>query len=629
MPPAKLQQLLQEAVAHHGAGRLDQAEKLYRAARAAQPRHFDVLHLSGTLALQQGRHAEAIEWLGRALPLNPRSGVCAMRLAVAQSAVGRLAEAEENLRLATRRQPDLPEAWDNLGYVLKAVGRLVESIPCYERAVALKPDYVAGWYNLGLALQHAGRLTDSLAAADRALALSPHQAKLHYGRALALQQCHRIDEAVAAYDAALARDPAHRNARSYRLMALNYSNRLSPGQLFAEHRIYGAAFPAPAAPAAIAEDAPGRKLRVAFLSPDLRTHSVAYFLEPLLRKLDRTRFEVLLYHDHFTVDEVSSRLHALASVWRNFVGQSHDAVEPIIRADAPDILIDLAGHTGMNRLPLFARRVAPVQISYLGYPNTTGLTAMDYRFTDAIADPVGEADAFHTEHLVRFAPTAWAYQAPADCPPVAPAPCLASGHVTFGSFNNFSKVSDETLAAWGRLLRAVPHSRLRLKTSGLNEPAVAAAVRGRLRQLDIAEERIELLERTPDVASHLALYHGVDIALDTHPYHGTTTTCEALWMGVPVVTLAGDRHASRVGASLLGALGRPKWIARDWSDYTAIAARLAGNPAALGAIRAGLRGEMQRSPLCDHAGQAARFGAALQECWQAVRARRNPALAVA
>ena len=621
--------MLEEAVAHHGAGRLDQAEKLYRQARATHPRHFDVLHLSGTLALQQGRHAEAIDWLGRALQLNNRSGVCAMRLAVAQSCVGQLAEAEKNLRLAVRRQPDLPEAWDNLGFVLKARGRLVEAIPCYERAVALKPDYVSGWYNLGLALQYAGRLTDSLAAQDRAIQLAPQLAKLHYGRALALQQCGRIDEAIQAYDDALVREPGHLNARSYRLMALNYSSRLGRDQLLAEHRAYGAIFPEPAAVLPSPDDQPDRKLRVAFLSPDLRTHSVAYFIEPILRGLDRTQFEVLLYHDHFTVDEVTTRLQAHATVWRNFFGQSQEAVEAVIRADAPDLLVDLAGHTGLNRLPLLARRVAPVQISYLGYPNTTGLATMDYRFTDEVADPTGEADAWHTEQLVRFSPTAWAYLPPVDCPPVASAPpCATHGYVTFGCFNNFSKISEETLAAWARLLHAVPDSRLCVKTTGLGEPAVTAFIREKLQRLQVAEHRLELCDRTPSVASHLALYRGVDIALDTFPYHGTTTTCEALWMGVPVVTLMGDRHAARVGGSLLQALGRPEWVAQDSRDYVNIATGLARNKTELSATRASLRDEMRRSPLCDYPGQAARFGAALRECWQA-RVRQLTALEVA
>lgn len=616
MPPAKLQQLLQEALAHHGAGRLDQAEKLYRQARTELPRHFDVLHLSGTLALQQGRHADAVELLTRALPLNARSAVCAMRLGLALVALGRHAEAEDNLRLALRRQPDLPEVWDNLGYVLKARGRLAEAIPCHERAVALKPDYVGGWYNLGLALQYAGRLAESLAAQDRALALAPKQARLHYGRALALQQCHRVDEALLSYQATLELDPEHRNARSYRLMALHYASGRTPEELWAEHRAYGATFPAATAAFPAIDRNSERKLRVAFLSPDLRQHSVAYFLEPLLRHLDRAQFEIILYHDHFTVDDVSQRLQAGTALWRNFVGQSHEAVETQIRLDAPDILIDLAGHTGMNRLPVFARRVAPLQITYLGYPNTTGLATMDYRFTDAIADPSGADDERHSERLVRFAPTAWAYQPPADCPPVAPTGTERPSVVTFGCFNNFSKVSDEVLATWARLLRAVPRSRLRLKATGLGEAATAAWVRERLTRLAIAPERLELLDRTPGVNSHLMLYHGVDIALDTFPYNGTTTTCEALWMGVPVVTLRGDRHAARVGASLLTAIGRSEWIGDDADDYVKIATALAHDPAAREKHRAGLRDAITSSALGDHAAQAARFGQALRDCWR-------------
>jgi predicted O-linked N-acetylglucosamine transferase (SPINDLY family) len=257
-----------------------------------------------------------------------------------------------------------------------------------------------------------------------------------------------------------------------------------------------------------------------------------------------------------------------------------------------------------------------VQITWLGYPDTTGLRAMDCRFVDAITDPVGEAEPFHTEQLVRFAPTAWIYQPPLDSPEVAPVPCTAGAPVTFGCFNNFAKVSDSTLRGWARVLASVPQSRLLLKGHGLAEPALAATLRARLALLGVGQERIELLGRTPGVAEHLALYARVDVALDTFPYHGTTTTCEALWMGVPVVTLAGDRHAARVGVSLLTAVGRREWIARDWDDYVAIAAALAKDAAGRAAWRQSLRGEMRRSALLDHAGQAARFGNAVRQCWQ-------------
>jgi protein O-GlcNAc transferase len=276
------------------------------------------------------------------------------------------------------------------------------------------------------------------------------------------------------------------------------------------------------------------------LSPDLREHSCAYFIEPLLQHLPAESFEVFLYHDHFREDTVSGRLRARAATWRNFFGRNADAIERLIRADAPDVLIDLAGHAGLNnRLPLLARRLAPVQVNYLGSPNTTGVTSIDYRFTDAIADPVGEADAFATEKLVRFAPTAWCYAPPPGAPPVTPLPCRRVGYVTFGSFNDLSKVTDRMLALWSKILQGVTHSRLRLKGRGLSEEAIRSHLSQRFADVGVAAERVDFLERTADTQQHLALYGDVDIALDTFPYHGTTTTCEALWMGVPVVSHMG------------------------------------------------------------------------------------------
>ncbi|MCX6951156.1 MAG: hypothetical protein NTV51_03080, partial [Verrucomicrobia bacterium] len=250
-----------------------------------------------------------------------------------------------------------------------------------------------------------------------------------------------------------------------------------------------------------------------------------------------------------------------------------------------------------------------------------GLPAMDYRFTDAVADPVGEADAFATEKLVRFAPTAWSYAPLAGAPEPAPPPCLARGHVTFGCFNNLAKLTDRVLVLWGRVLQAVPGARLRLKGRGLGEPAMRARYFERFGRLGLPTDRVDLLERTAGTEAHLAMYQDVDIALDTFPYHGTTTTCEALWMGVPVVSLVGDRHMSRVGASLLTAVGRAEWLAQNADDYVRIATGLAGDPARLAAERSGLRAALAASPLLDHAGQAARFGAALRQCWAAWCAR--------
>lgn len=650
MSPTQFQSQLQQAVAHHRANRLKEAETIYLRLRAADPKNFDALHLSGLVAYQQGHHTAAVELLTRALKRSPSSAVCAMRLGMACAALGDFVMAERHLRSAIKIDPSQAEAWCHLAVTLGATGRLTEAGSAFAQAIKLKPDYVeahdrlgalacqtggfgaaaphfrrvtelqpddaTGWANLGATLAQSGGVEESFACFARALALVPtHQLALT-ARALACQLTYRLSEAVTGYTEAIATHPKNYEAHSARLLTQHYLDGVDRAVLFAEHVAFGEACAGSVQNALPNLPEPTRRLRVAFLSADLRRHSVAYFLEPLLAYLNPAQFEICLYHDHAQVDDMSERLRTRAMIWRNFIGLPMAAIEPVIRADAPDILIDLAGHTGINRLPLFARRLAPVQITWLGYPDTTGLRAMDYRFVDAITDPVGEAEPFHTEKLARFAPTAWIYQPPWDAPEPALIPGEAGAPITFGCFNNFAKVSDSTLQGWAKLLAAVPHSRLLLKAHGLEDPALATTVRARLARLGVGEERIELLGRTAGVAEHLALYARVDIALDTFPYHGTTTTCEALWMGLPVVTLAGDRHAARVGVSLLSAIGRTAWIAQDWDEYVTIAAALAKDTHARVDARQSLRTEMKCSALLDHAGQSARFGVALRECWK-------------
>jgi len=653
VPPAKLQRLLQDALAHHRAGRLAEADVLYAQVIKAAPLNFDAVQLSGVVALQQGRYPAALTLLSRALKLNPRSDVCLMRLGVVLNAVGRFAEAEQRLRASLALTPALSETWFHLGAARRGLGRATDAIAAYEQALQLKPDYpeahdrlgalladnrgyaaaephfrravelqpalASAWSNLGVCLTNLGRISDALPCFDRALSLEPRQAHAHAGRGLALERCYRLHEAAEDYGRAVAENPAQYDAASSRLLVLHYLPEISREQLFAEHVAFGRS----AASAAAAKSSPlvprprptGAPLRVAIVSPDLRAHSVAYFLEPLLAHLDRREFEVFLYHDHVKVDAMSERLRSHAAQWRHIAGMLNDNLAETLRADAPDLLLELSGHTGFNRLPLLARRLAPVQVTYLGYPDTTGLATMDYRLTDALADPPGEADLLHTEKLVRFAPTAWAYAPPAVAPEPAPSPCAGGGPVTFGCFNNLAKINDVLLAAWGRLLKAVPGSRLLLKGHGLGQAVLQADLGRRLAAAGIAPGQVETLERTSTLAEHLAAYARVDIALDTFPYHGTATTCEALWMGVSVITLAGDRHAARVGVSLLTAAGHPEWIAHDWDDYLARAAALAGDRQKLAAARTGLREEMRQSSLLDHAGQAARFGAALRAMW--------------
>jgi predicted O-linked N-acetylglucosamine transferase (SPINDLY family) len=642
--------LLVDAVEHHRAGRLEAAEGLYARARAAAPTNFDALHLSGLVAQQQHRHRDAAELLRRALRLNPTSAICEMRLGAAHSALGDFETAEKRLRRAILRSPAMPEAWCHLGVVLGALGQTAAERSAFERAIELKPDFAeaiehlgalvsrtdgfaasvphlrklvelrpenpTALANLGIALAQSSGGQEALRLLERAIELDPGHSQARTGRAFVLQGNYRIAEAVSEYGVVLARDPGHNEARSARLLALHYLDGVSREQLHAEHAAFGDVHSKVPARVIGSPGDPGRRLRVGFLSPDLRAHSVAYFLKPMIEHLDPAAFEVFLYHDHPRVDAMSAQLRAHAAQWRNFAGQTANAAESAIRGDSPDVLIDLAGHTGFNRLALFARRLAPIQATYLGYPDTTGLEAMDYRLVDPITDPPGDSDRFHSEKLLRFSSTAWSYGPPATAPEVAPPPSAGGSGFTFGCFNNFAKVSDSTLRGWAGVLASVPGSRIILKGHGLDEPGLAPRLRARLELLGVGEESIELQGRTPNLASHLGLYSRVDVALDTFPYNGTTTTCEAIWMGVPVVTLAGDRHASRVGASLLSAAGHPEWIARDWNDYARIALGLASDPQGLAARRTGLRAELMASVLMDHAGQAAKFGAALRQCWR-------------
>jgi len=650
MSPTQFQSQLQQAVAHHQANRLKEAEEIYLRVRAADPKNFDALHLSGLIAYQQGRHAVAVSLLSRALKRTSTSAICLMRLGMAYTALGEFALAERHLRAAIKLDPTQPEAWANLAVTLHGQGRLAEARSGFLQAIKLKPDYAeahdrlaaltcqtsgfaaavpyfrrytelqpadpTGWANLGATLAQSAGLEESFTCFARALALDSKHSLALTARALAWQLTYRLPEAVAGYGVALAVNPQNYEAHSGRLLTQHYLDGVDRSALFAEHLAFGVACAASVEAKLPNLPEPKRRLRVAFLSADLRRHSVAYFLEPLVAQLNPAEFEICLYHDHTQDDDMSERLRARAAIWRNFIGQSAATIETAIRTDAPDVLIDLAGHTGINRLPLFARRLAPVQITWLGYPDTTGLRAMDYRFVDAITDPVGVAEPFHTEELVRYAPTAWTYQPPHDAPEPAPVPSACGVPVTFGCFNNFAKISDSTLRSWAQILATVPQSRLLLKGHGLDEPALATTLRARLAVLGVEAERIELLGRTASIAEHLSLYARMDVALDTFPYHGTTTTCEALWLGVPVVTLAGDRHAARVGVSLLTAIGRHEWIAQDWADYVAIAVALAKDTPGRVVARQSLRDEMRRSALLDHAGQAARFGAAVRVCWQ-------------
>lgn len=404
-----------------------------------------------------------------------------------------------------------------------------------------------------------------------------------------------------------------------RIMYLNYDPDISTVALRDAHLAVGQRF-ANAVPLLDQDDIarphdPDRRLRVGFVSPDFCCHSVAYFISSYFDHFDRDQFDVFAYAYVPEEDGVSRRLREQVTCWRNIFGISNQALAGQIRDDRIDILIDLAGYTRDSRLEAFTARPAPIQMTYIGYPNTTGLPAIDFRITDAIADPEG-ADEHYSETLIRMPDCFLCYAVPSHAPPVEPGPQEHRGYITFGSFNNFAKINPSVISLWAEVLRAVPESRLLCKSSSSSDVTAQQVIRQGLEQAGIDPKRVSFSAYRKTQEGHLAVYNDVDIALDSFPYNGTTTTCEALWMGVPVVTLRGDRHVGRVGASILTTVGFPAGIAESRDDYVLTARLLAESPGLLRTVRNTLRDTVMRSPLCDGRDHAATLEQAFRYVWQ-------------
>jgi protein O-GlcNAc transferase len=359
---------------------------------------------------------------------------------------------------------------------------------------------------------------------------------------------------------------------------------------------------------------PERPLRVGIVSGDLRFHSVAFFIYPFLKLHDPRRVRIACYVTSARNDTITASLRQSVEGWQNILGRSDEQVEQLIRRDAIDVLVDLGGHTSGGRLTLFAHKPAPVQVTYLGYPNTTGLKTMDWRITDAIADPPG-AEALHSEKLLRLPHSAWCFYPLSGSPPVKAPPSIGNGYITFASFNDLAKINPPLLRTWAKILGQVENSRLILKNRGLSADSVRASFQEILVECGIDPQRVQFLPHLRKPSDHLMSYHDVDIALDTFPYHGTTTTCESLWMGVPVVTRAGATHVSRVGVSLLTTIGLGELIAADEGEFIEIAVSLARDAGRLKGLRESLRQRMQSSKLMDASAMAREMEAACRTMW--------------
>ncbi len=597
-------------------GKLPEAAAAFGRAAALVPNdpqgHF---HL-GLVLQAQGKLEAAATAYRRVVALGPNLANGHGNLGVVLQLLGRPSESEAAYRKALALEPETAARLVGLGLALQDQGKVDEAESSYRRAIALAPDDAEARNNLGNVLMVQGRLTEALAAYDEALALRPDFVEAMVNRAGALHDQGRTGEAVGAYDRAVALRPDLAGAGSNRLMSLAYGSEISAETLAREHRAWGERHARPAgAPHANNRD-PERRLRVGFVSGDFRAHSVAYFLEPLLEARDRSAVEVFCYAQTPRPDRVTERLMKLSDPWLFTVGMSEEALANRIRADRIDVLVDLAGHTSGNRLGVFALKPAPVQATWLGYPNTTGVSAIDYRLVDAVTDPEGPADALAAETLLRLDGGFLCYAPSKDAPEVAPAPVLVSGAVTFGSFNNPAKLSDATVETWVELLRRVPEARLKLKGNAFADSGARDLCLARFTRLGVDPERIAMQGWTGSLDAHLRAYAEVDIALDPFPYNGTTTTCEAMWMGVPVVCLMGERHSARVAASLLTGVGLQALIAPDRDAYVAIAAGLTADTERLADLREGLRPRMAASPLCDAPAFARSFEAALRRMWR-------------
>jgi predicted O-linked N-acetylglucosamine transferase (SPINDLY family) len=738
---ASLSEALAIAIQHHQAGRLGDAEQLYRQILAAEANHPQALHLLGVVAQQTGRHEAAVEYIERAVALDARQPLFHNNLGEAYRALrrtaeaiacyrralelnpdfagayynlgnawkgqGRTAEAIHCYRQAIARDPDYAEAYNNLGSALRDAGQPAEAAACfrralqlkpgmaearrnlghpsapelpqdaeapflqgnalkaarrwdqaaacYRRALALKPDYVEAHNNLGATLKDQGKLAEAMACyraalryrpdyaeaysnlggvfwelgdLDQALAcfrhslaLKPDYADAHYNLGVLLKDCGQAAEAVACYRRALQLRPDFVACHSNLVYLLLFCPGYDAHAIYEEHRRWNQQHAAPLARFARPHQndrSAERRLRVGYVSPDFRVHCQSLFTAPLLSSHDRRRFEIFCYSDVDRPDAVTARLRGYADTWRPIFGRSDEAVAQLIRDDRIDILVDLTMHMEGNRLLVFARKPAPVQISWLAYPATTGLTAIDYRLSDPCLDPPGGDDRCYAEESIRLADSFWCYDVPADEPSVNRLPALERGYVTFGCFNNFCKINPPVLKLWARVLRAVERSRLMiLAPKGAHRQATLDLLAAE----GVEPQRVTFVGGRPR-PEYLALYQQIDVGLDTFPYNGHTTSMDSFWMGVPVVTVAGQTSVGRAGVSLAMNLGLRELIAPDEEQFVAVAAELAGDRPRLAELRAMLRERMRGSPLMDAPRFAASVEAAYRATWRGWCARQ-------
>ncbi|BCZ79375.1 hypothetical protein PTKU64_30500 [Paraburkholderia terrae] len=643
--------ILEAAFAHHQAGRASEAAALYKQILQQDATHADALHFLGVLACDVGNLPAGIDLIEKSIQLHPNAiylnNLGNMRDR-AQDRQGAIAAYRAALSLA----PAYAEAHSNLGHVLREVGDTKAAVDCCAQAVRLKPELAQAWVNLGNAQADLGCDDEALDSYIKALALNPNDANAHnnvgnvlerYGRAASAEEAYRravvleparaslrnnlgnvlrdqglLDQATECYRQAITLEPAFAQAHSNLLLLLNTRPDVSPREQFDEAHAFGERQSARAQRFVhkAHRGNPGQRLRVGFMSGDLSSHPVGFFLESVLGHLDRSRIELVAYATRTREDAVAHRLMPHFSAWRDVSRLDDEACAQRVHDDAIDILVDLSGHTNHNRLPVFAWKPAAVQATWLGYFATTGLASIDYVIADRHVLPLDESSQF-VEAPWHLPDSYLCFTPPPFAIDVGPLPAREQGALTFGCFNHLVKLNDTVVALWSRVLDAVPGSRLLLKTRQLDDPAVRRATRERFAARGIDGARLMLEEQSPR-AELLAAYRRVDIALDPFPYAGGTTSVEALWMGVPILTRRGDRFLSHVGESILNTIGLPEWIAADDDDYLAKALHFSAQRNELATLRSALRERLLASPLCD----APRFARHLEDAFHGMWARR-------
>ncbi|MDD5177598.1 MAG: tetratricopeptide repeat protein [Sterolibacterium sp.] len=640
-------------VALFSEGRYAEAEILAREITARFPMHGFGWKALGVVLKQMGRAIDALAPMRRAVELMPDDvethnnlGVALRNLAQLDGAVasyrraleikpeyadahnnlgyalqymGYLHDAAASYRRALWIKPDSAEAHNNLGNILREMGQLDEAEASYRRALGLKPDLAEVQNNLGATLQDMGRLSEAEVNLRRALEIKPDYAEAHNNLGITLQYLDRLGEAEVSYRQALEIKPDFSQAHSNLLFSYNFLPKQAPAEMLAQARAYGKLAAQQAHPFISwhNDPDPSRQLRVGLVSGDLISHPVGYFIEGILKSFASqfaSRLEFYAYTCFSRTDALTERLRACCRAWCSAVWQSDEILARQIRDDGIDILIDLSGHTAHNRLPMFAWKPAPVQVSWLGYFATTGVAAIDYLIADPWVLPETE-EVYFTEKIWRLPETRLCFTPPDMDLDVSPLPALTNGYVTFGCFNNLTKMNDDVVAVWSRVLATVPNSRLFLKARQLNDASARQRTIDRFSAHGIDAKRL-ILEETEPREKYLAAYRRIDIALDPFPFSGGTTSVDSLWMGVPVLTLAGERFLSRQGVGILMNAGLPEWVAVDTGDYVARSALHAINLPRLAKLRNGLRKQVLASPITDAKRFSMHFEDSLRAMWR-------------